>query len=76
MHMLKKPKKTRKKKSIDPCPICREELHLGDKFTQRIGLLDDFNEIIGWICPHCDSEFNDDNHLVKIKGSTGESGEA
>jgi len=75
-HMLKKPKTTRKKKSIDPCPVCDKELHLGDKFTQRIGLLDDFNAIVGWICPHCDSEFDDDDHLVKITGSTGERGEA
>tara|TARA_R100001530_G_scaffold90850_2_gene63124 strand:- start:105 stop:329 length:225 start_codon:yes stop_codon:yes gene_type:complete len=74
--MQKKPKTTRKKKTVDPCPICSEELHLNHEFTQRVGLLDDYDEVIGWVCPHCSSEFDVDNHLVKFMGEGNIRGEA
>ena len=75
-HMQKKTKTTRKKKAVDPCPICSKELHLNDEFTQRVGLLGDFDEVIGWLCPHCSSEFDTDNHIVKLLGGEGMRGEA
>ena len=75
-HMQKKPKTTRKKKLIDPCPVCDKDLHLDNKYTERIGLLDEYNEIIGWACPHCDSEFDTEDHLIRIIGSSGQRGEA
>ena len=75
-HMPKKKKTTEKKKIIDPCPICSKELHLNHEFTQRIGLLDDFDEVIGWLCPHCRSEFNKDDQLTKFMGEDGMRGEA
>ena len=75
-HMQKKPKTTKKKKSDDPCPICNKELYLDKEFTQRIGLLDDFDKIIGWMCPHCKSEFDVDNHLTKFLGEGNIRGEA
>ena len=68
-HMSKKPKTTRRKKIIDPCPICSKELHLNDEFTQRVGLLGNLDEVIGWLCPHCNSEFDVDNHLTFISPS-------
>ena len=74
--MPKKTKKTERKEIIDPCPICSEELHLNHEFTQRIGLLDNYDEVLGWICPHCRSEFNIDNQLTKFMGEDGMSGEA
>ena len=74
--MQKKTKTTKKKKIVDPCPICSKELHLNHEFTQRVGLLDEFDEILGWICPHCRSEFNIDNQLVKFMGEDGTRGEA
>ena len=76
LHMQKKTKTTEKKKVVDPCPICGKELHLNHEFTQRVGLLDDFDEVIGWLCPHCRSEFNTDNQLVKFMGEDGTRGEA
>jgi len=76
LHMQKKPKTTRKKESIDPCPVCDKDLHLDNKYTQRVGLLDEYDEIIGWVCPHCDSEFDKEDHLVRIIGSSGQRGEA
>ena len=74
--MQKKPKKTQKKKIADPCPICNNELYLSEEFTQRVGLLGDGDEVIGWLCPHCSSEFDVDNHLVKFMGEAGMRGEA
>ena len=76
LHMQKKPKTTKKKESADPCPICNKELYLDKEFTQRVGLLDDFDEIIGWMCPHCKSEFDVDNHLTKFLGEGTIRGEA
>jgi len=75
-HMQKKPKTTKKKKIVDPCPICNKELHLNNEFTQRVGLLDDFDGVIGWLCPHCSSEFDEDNRIVKLFGGEGMRGEA
>ena len=75
-HMPKKTKTTEKQKIIDPCPICSKELHLNNEFTQRVGLLDDYDDVIGWLCPHCRSEFNIDNQLVKFMGEDGTRGEA
>ena len=75
-HMPKKTKKTKKAKRIDPCPICSKELYLNDEYTQRVGLLGDFDDVIGWLCPHCSSEFDTDNHLVKFMGESGVRGEA
>jgi hypothetical protein len=51
-------------------------LYLDDTYTQRVGLLGDYDEVIGWLCPHCNSEFDTDNHLTKFKGKDGMTGEA
>ena len=74
--MQKKTKTTKKKKIVDPCPICSKELHLNHEYTQRVGLLDNYDEVVGWLCPHCRSEFNVDNELVKFMGEDGMRGEA
>ena len=74
--MPKQPKKTKKTKTVDPCPICSTELYLNDEYTQRVGLLGDFDEVIGWLCPHCRAEFDVDNHLVKFMGENSMRGEA
>ena len=69
-------KKTKKKKPADPCPICNKELYLNNDFTQRVGLLGNFDEVVGWLCPHCKSEFDTDDHLTKFLGENGIRGEA
>ena len=74
--MQKKTKTSIKKKSVDPCPICNEELHLNHEFTQRVGILDDFDEIVGWMCPYCKSEFDEESHLTKFLGEGNIRGEA
>ena len=75
-HMPKKVKTTKKKENIDPCPICNKELHLNHEYTQRVGLLGDFDEVVGWMCPHCNSEFDTDDHLTKFLGEGNVRGEA
>ena len=72
-HMLKK-KKT--KKTLDPCPVCGNELYLNDEFTERVGLLDDYDSVIGWLCPHCRTEYDEDNHISKFLGENSIRGEA
>jgi len=76
LHMQKKTKTTKKKEIIDPCPICDKELHLNHEYTQRVGLLGDFDEVMGWLCPHCKSEFDTENHLTKFLGEGNIKGEA
>ena len=76
LHMQKKTQTTKKKEVVDPCPICSKELHLNHEFTQRIGLIGDYEEVIGWVCPHCSSEFDVDDHLTKFLGEGNIRGEA
>ena len=74
--MPKKTKTTKTVKIVDPCPICSQELHLNEEYTQRVGLLGNYEEVIGWLCPHCKSEFDIDNHLTKFQGEGNIRGEA
>jgi hypothetical protein len=71
----KKPSK-KKKKLVDPCLVCDGELFLDGDFTQRIGLIDDFDEVYGWLCPHCKSEFDLDGKITSLNGQGNVSGEA
>tara|TARA_R100001530_G_scaffold846_1_gene1474 strand:+ start:369 stop:494 length:126 start_codon:yes stop_codon:yes gene_type:complete len=41
-----------------------------------VGLLGDDDDVIGWLCPHCRSEFDVDEHLTRYKGKDGMTGEA
>jgi len=60
----------------DPCPVCKEELYLDDQYTQRIGLIDDFDKVIGWLCPHCKTEYDNDTKIVRFLGDPSIGGEA
>ena len=69
-------KKTKTEDSKDPCPVCKEELYLNEEYTQRIGLIDDLDKVIGWICPHCKTEYDTDTKIVRFLGSPEIGGEA
>ena len=69
-------KKTKDQDSTDPCPVCKEELYLNEEYTQRIGLVNDFEEVIGWLCPHCKTEYDIDTKIVRFLGDSGIRGEA
>ena len=60
----------------DLCPVCDYNLHFSSTFTQRIGILDKTKDIVGWICPKCDSEFDLKNNIVYIYGENSSQGEA
>ena len=55
-----------KKKSKQPCPVCENELYFNEESDNKCALLDDNNFIIGWVCPHCRSEFDNDDNIVEI----------
>ena len=63
---------TRKKKKIkDPCPICERELYHNKYYSKRIGLFDvntEDHDIIGWACPRCKSEFDNNDNIMYIYG--------
>jgi hypothetical protein len=43
----------------DDCPACEESLYYSPEITSRIAIMDDQDEeIIGWICPNCFSQFD------------------
>ena len=72
-HMAKK-----KTNEEDLCPVCEGDLYHNEKYTKRIGIVDitGNHDVIGWICPHCKSEFDTNNHLTKFLGEGNIRGEA
>ena len=72
----KKFKTTKHRKIKDPCTVCDEELYLNGEFTQRVGLLDEMEEVTGWMCPHCKSEYDMDGKITNLSGISNISGEA
>lgn len=47
--------------------MCDENLYYDREITQRVGLLADDNYTIeGWMCPHCNSQFDLKNNLMYI----------
>ena len=72
----KKFKKTDTKKVKDPCAVCDKELYLDGEFTQRIGLINEQDDVYGWMCPHCRSEFDMEGKITNLSGNGNISGEA
>ena len=60
----------------DPCPVCDYDLYYNTKVTQRIGIINPERDVIGWICPECDSEFDLDDNIVYIYGENSIQGNA
>ena len=66
----------KKSRDKDPCPVCGFDLYFNSKVTQRIGLINKERDVIGWICPECDSEFDLDDNIVYIYGENSAQGKA
>ena len=66
-------KKTRDK---DPCPVCDYDLYFDADATKRIGIINVKRQVLGWICPKCDSEFDLDDNIVYIYGEDSIQGKA
>ena len=61
----------KKTKTKDPCPVCERELYYNEYYYKRIGLFDmesAAHEVIGWACPRCKSEFDNNNNIMYIYG--------
>tara|TARA_R100000458_G_scaffold46828_1_gene45418 strand:+ start:957 stop:1262 length:306 start_codon:yes stop_codon:yes gene_type:complete len=56
---------------VDPCPSCDENLFYTSEVTKRIAILDGDQQVSGWICPSCFTEFdNNDNILILMSRSS------
>jgi len=50
--------------------VCDINLYYNGEITQRVGLLaDDDYTIEGWMCPHCNAQFDLKNNLQAIDNS-------
>jgi|TARA_Y100000310_G_scaffold290026_1_gene316880 CRISPR/Cas system-associated protein Cas10 (large subunit of type III CRISPR-Cas system) len=63
-------------KNNDPCAVCDTDLFINEQYTHRIGLVDGDEEVLGWMCPFCRSEFDIDGHVQILLGSTNIKGKA
>ena len=70
--------KKRKQNNEDLCPVCEGNLYYNESFTKRIGIVDTtgIHDVIGWICPHCKSEFDKSDKLMYIYGENFNEGMA
>ena len=70
--------KKRKQNNEDLCPVCEGNLYHNESFTKRIGIVDTTgnHDVIGWICPHCKSEFDKSDKLMNIYGENFNEGMA
>ena len=70
--------KKRKQNNEDLCPVCEGNLYYNESFTKRIGIIDTTgnHDVIGWICPHCKSEFDKSDKLMYIYGENFNEGMA
>jgi uncharacterized protein YbaR (Trm112 family) len=66
----------KKSRDRDPCPVCDFDLYYNSDATQRIGIINVKREVLGWICPECDSEFDLDDNIVYIYGEDSIQGKA
>ncbi len=64
------------KEEEDLCPVCNFNLYFNERVTQRIGLIDKKDKVLGWLCPNCMSEFDLKNNIVELFGDKILKGEA
>lgn len=64
------------KDALDPCPVCDADLYYGKDLTKRCGLVDEYDKIVGWLCPFCMSEFDDYDNVVEIFTNIAQKGKA
>ena len=69
---------TKKKNNMikDLCPACEKNLYLNGEISKRVGLLADRDDVIGWLCPYCRTEFDFDEKVIDLMGSEEIRGEA
>ena len=66
----------KKSRDKDACLVCDYDLYFNSKVTQRIGIINVERDVVGWICPECNSEFDLDDNIVYIYGENSAQGKA
>ena len=66
----------KKKRNDDRCTICEKNLNLNELQSTRIGMLDEKDELCGWVWPHCNSQFDLYDIVTNIYGEMKVEGEA
>ena len=59
----------------DRCKVCGEDLRYNAEITKRIALVEN-EEVTGWVCPECYTEFDMDNNVVVLLTKTNVQGDA
>ncbi len=65
-----------KGKVEDPCKVCGSELHFDEVASKRVAILDDNEEITGWLCPHCRTEYDNSDNIVTLLSHIMQEGES
>ena len=60
----------------DLCPACDKDLYFNSDVSKRVGLLGDADEVIGWLCPFCRTEFDFNEKVIDLMGAEEIRGEA
>ena len=45
---------------------CYYDLHLNERRSKRIGIIDSRDNVTGWLCSKCKTEFDLDNKIVML----------
>ena len=61
--------RTKKSKPKDLCPVCEKDLYFNTDLSKRVGLTDGDDEVIGWLCPYCKTEFDFNEKVIYILGN-------
>lgn len=69
-------KESKSKRKKDNCPICKTDLYINEKVSERVGMLDEDDGVFGWMCPHCKSQFDLHDIVTNINGDMPIQGEA
>tara|TARA_R100000742_G_C4264364_1_gene82278 strand:- start:875 stop:1027 length:153 start_codon:yes stop_codon:yes gene_type:complete len=46
-------------------------LYLNEEYSQRVGLLDEDDQCVGWMCPNCEATYDMNDKLTGLKGYLG-----
>ena len=61
---------------VDACPVCDKELFYSPEITKRIAIVDNEEEVKGWICPECYSEFDMSDNIKTLLSKSSIQGKA
>ena len=61
---------------VDACPVCDKELFYSPDITKRIAVVDNHEEVKGWICPECYSEFDMGDNIKTLLAKSNIQGRA